>query len=123
MGEEGKVIAWDGSYDHTVDCIHCKQDRILPTWPKLMPGFSSRTFSRCSLAKNMYAERPRLGALGSFFFLSPRVLLALEVALEAALGILMLSGSRVEKVVVVLRSLRSVVVVTLATKDWHRTPM
>ena len=43
-----------------------------------------------------------------FFFLSPRVLLALEVALEAALGILMLSGSRVEKVVVVLRSLRLV---------------
>ena len=30
-----------------------------------MPGLSSRTFSRCSLAKNMYADRPRLGALGS----------------------------------------------------------
>jgi hypothetical protein len=33
--------------------------------PNLMPGLSSRTFSRCSLAKNMYADRPRLGALGS----------------------------------------------------------
>jgi hypothetical protein len=33
--------------------------------PNLIPGLSSRTFSRCSLAKNMYAERPRLGALGS----------------------------------------------------------
>lgn len=33
--------------------------------PKLMPGFSSLTLSRFSLAKNMYAERPRLGALGS----------------------------------------------------------
>lgn len=33
--------------------------------PKLIPGFSSRTLSRWSLAKNMYAERPRLGALGS----------------------------------------------------------
>lgn len=37
-----------------------------------MPGFSSRTFSRCSLAKNMYAERPRLGALGSVATLSAR---------------------------------------------------
>ena len=33
--------------------------------PKAMPGLSSRTWSRLSLAKNMYAERPRLGALGS----------------------------------------------------------
>ena len=33
--------------------------------PKLIPGFSSLTLSRCSFAKNMYAERPRLGALGS----------------------------------------------------------
>lgn len=33
--------------------------------PNAMPGFSDLTFSRCSLAKNMYAERPRLGALGS----------------------------------------------------------
>jgi hypothetical protein len=33
--------------------------------PKAIPGSSSRTVSRCSLAKNMYAERPRLGALGS----------------------------------------------------------
>lgn len=33
--------------------------------PKAIPGFSDRTFSRCSLAKNMYAERPRFGAFGS----------------------------------------------------------
>jgi hypothetical protein len=64
--------------------------------PNLMPGLSSRTFSRCSLAKNMYAERPRLGALGSeyllerrqdrmhvsnspFFFLPPSALVALPL--------------------------------------------
>lgn len=40
--------------------------------PNEIPGFSSRTFSRLSLAKNMYAERPRLGALGSAMPVSPR---------------------------------------------------
>lgn len=50
----------------TCDCIRDEDEegssgRI----PKLMPGLSSRTFSRCSFAKNMYAERPRLGAFGS----------------------------------------------------------
>jgi hypothetical protein len=65
--------------------------------PNLMPGLSSRTFSRCSLAKNMYADRPRLGALGSaqqlalslgnsmytsglpFFFFPPSALVALPL--------------------------------------------
>mmetsp|Transcript_50047 Transcript_50047/g.106475 ORF Transcript_50047/g.106475 Transcript_50047/m.106475 type:complete len:422 (-) Transcript_50047:450-1715(-) len=27
--EEGKVIAWDGSYDHRVHCLDCKEDRII----------------------------------------------------------------------------------------------
>jgi len=27
--EEGKVIAWDGSYDHRVHCLECKQDRVI----------------------------------------------------------------------------------------------
>mmetsp|Transcript_47202 Transcript_47202/g.102742 ORF Transcript_47202/g.102742 Transcript_47202/m.102742 type:complete len:416 (+) Transcript_47202:75-1322(+) len=25
--DEGKVIAWDGSFDHSVDCVHCQSDR------------------------------------------------------------------------------------------------
>lgn len=33
-----------------------------------MLGFSDLTVSRMSWQKNMYADRPRLGALGSFFF-------------------------------------------------------
>lgn len=33
--------------------------------PKAIPGFSLRTLSRCSLAKNMYADNERFGALGS----------------------------------------------------------
>eukprot|EP00811_Abedinium_folium_P030298 NODE_4845_length_1839_cov_11.189836.p1 GENE.NODE_4845_length_1839_cov_11.189836~~NODE_4845_length_1839_cov_11.189836.p1 ORF type:complete len:432 (-),score=103.77 NODE_4845_length_1839_cov_11.189836:414-1709(-) len=27
--QEGKVIPWDGSFDHTVDCLHCKEDRVI----------------------------------------------------------------------------------------------
>jgi len=27
--EEGKVIAWDGSYDHSINCKKCKEDRII----------------------------------------------------------------------------------------------
>lgn len=27
--EEGKVIAWDGSYDHTVNCLECKETRVI----------------------------------------------------------------------------------------------
>jgi hypothetical protein len=39
----------------------------LPTSPKAMPGLSALTLSRCAWLKNMKAERPALGALGSFF--------------------------------------------------------
>lgn len=27
--EEGKVIAWDGSYDHRVNCLECEQERVI----------------------------------------------------------------------------------------------
>jgi len=27
--EEGKVIAWDGSYDHAVDCLGCNTERVI----------------------------------------------------------------------------------------------
>lgn len=27
--EVGKVIAWDGSYDHRVHCLECKEDRVI----------------------------------------------------------------------------------------------
>jgi hypothetical protein len=27
--EEGKVIPWDGSFDHAVNCFNCKQDRVI----------------------------------------------------------------------------------------------
>lgn len=25
----GKVIPWDGSFDHSVDCVHCAEDRYI----------------------------------------------------------------------------------------------
>jgi hypothetical protein len=27
--EEGKVITWDGSYDHSVNCVNCVEDRVV----------------------------------------------------------------------------------------------
>jgi aspartate beta-hydroxylase len=27
--EEGKVIAWDGSFDHSINCVKCKEPRII----------------------------------------------------------------------------------------------
>ena len=41
--------------------------------PKLASGFSCLILSRQSWLKNMYAERARLGALGSFLRAPPRV--------------------------------------------------
>ena len=55
--------------------------------PKLMPGLSFLTLSRCSLAKNMYAERPRLGALGSV----DRLALVDSVVIAAQLTLLLLA--------------------------------
>lgn len=42
--EEGKVIAWDGSYDHTVDCVHCKQDRIIMMIRYMHPDVTAESY-------------------------------------------------------------------------------
>ncbi|CAD7922305.1 unnamed protein product [Amoebophrya sp. A120] len=36
--ERGKVIAWDGSFDHRVHCLNCKQDRIIMMVRYMHPG-------------------------------------------------------------------------------------
>jgi hypothetical protein len=42
--EEGKVIPWDGSYDHTVDCINCKQDRIIMMVRYMHPDVTAESY-------------------------------------------------------------------------------
>lgn len=38
--EEGKVIAWDGSYDHTVNCLKCKEQRVIMMVRYMHPDMS-----------------------------------------------------------------------------------
>jgi aspartate beta-hydroxylase len=42
--EEGKVIAWDGSFDHTVDCVNCKQDRIIMMIRYMHPDVTAESY-------------------------------------------------------------------------------
>lgn len=38
--EDGKVIAWDGSYDHKVHCLNCKKDRYILMVRYMHPGIT-----------------------------------------------------------------------------------
>lgn len=38
--EEGKVIAWDGSFDHRVHCLECKQTRVIMMVRYMHPDMS-----------------------------------------------------------------------------------
>jgi len=42
--EEGKVIAWDGSYDHRVHCLECKQDRVIMMVRYMHPDMTPEHF-------------------------------------------------------------------------------
>eukprot|EP00929_Paragymnodinium_shiwhaense_P067870 TRINITY_DN34107_c0_g1_i1.p1 TRINITY_DN34107_c0_g1~~TRINITY_DN34107_c0_g1_i1.p1 ORF type:complete len:454 (+),score=122.54 TRINITY_DN34107_c0_g1_i1:112-1473(+) len=42
--EEGKVIAWDGSYDHSINCLKCKQDRVIMMVRYMHPDMSLEHF-------------------------------------------------------------------------------
>lgn len=42
--EEGKVIAWDGSYDHRVHCLGCTQDRVIMMVRYMHPDMSSESY-------------------------------------------------------------------------------
>mmetsp|Transcript_70538 Transcript_70538/g.127193 ORF Transcript_70538/g.127193 Transcript_70538/m.127193 type:complete len:435 (-) Transcript_70538:58-1362(-) len=38
--DEGKVIAWDGSYDHRVHCLECKEERVIMMVRYMHPGMA-----------------------------------------------------------------------------------
>mmetsp|Transcript_66081 Transcript_66081/g.158050 ORF Transcript_66081/g.158050 Transcript_66081/m.158050 type:complete len:449 (+) Transcript_66081:58-1404(+) len=42
--EEGKVIAWDGSYDHRVHCLECEEDRVIIMVRYMHPDMSEHHY-------------------------------------------------------------------------------
>jgi len=42
--EEGKVIAWDGSFDHRVHCHDCEEDRVIMMVRYMHPDTTAATF-------------------------------------------------------------------------------
>jgi len=42
--EKGKVIAWDGSYDHRVHCLECKRDRVIMMVRYMHPEMSAEHY-------------------------------------------------------------------------------
>lgn len=54
--EEGKVIAWDGSYDHAVDCLNCNQERVIMMVRYMHPDTSPAHFK--GIKRTHYEEVP-----------------------------------------------------------------
>jgi hypothetical protein len=54
--QEGKVIAWDGSYDHTVDCVHCPKERVIMMVRYMHPDTSAAHFK--GMKRTHYEEIP-----------------------------------------------------------------
>jgi len=54
--DEGKVIAWDGSYDHAVDCLNCKQERVIMMVRYMHPETSPHHFK--GIDRTHYEEVP-----------------------------------------------------------------
>lgn len=42
--QEGKVIAWDGSFDHRVHCLECKEDRLIMMVRYMHPDMSVKHY-------------------------------------------------------------------------------
>ena len=63
--EEGKVIAWDGSFDHSVDCADCEQDRIIIMVRYMHPGVTKEHYGSATcthfekIEESMFEEKER----------------------------------------------------------------
>lgn len=42
--EEGKVIAWDGSFDHRVHCLECEEDRVIMMVRYMHPDMEAKHY-------------------------------------------------------------------------------
>lgn len=56
--EEGKVIAWDGSYDHRVHCLDCVEDRVIIMVRYMHPDMSPAHYK--GNHRTQYDEIPEL---------------------------------------------------------------
>jgi len=55
--EEGKVIAWDGSYDHQIDCLECKEEeRIIMMVRYMHPDMTAEHYK--GIARTQFEEVP-----------------------------------------------------------------
>lgn len=55
--QDGKVIAWDGSFDHKVHCFDCKQDRFVLMVRYMHPGITADHYRGNS--RTHYEEIPK----------------------------------------------------------------
>jgi len=53
---EGKVIAWDGSFDHAVDCLGCKKERVIMMVRYMHPDTSAAHFK--GIKRTHYEDVP-----------------------------------------------------------------
>jgi len=54
--EVGKVIAWDGSWDHAVDCLECKKERVIMMVRYMHPDTTAAHFK--GIKRTHYEEVP-----------------------------------------------------------------
>lgn len=54
--QKGKVIAWDGSYDHSVNCVNCPQERVIMMVRYMHPDMTHEHFK--GIPRTHYEDVP-----------------------------------------------------------------